>query len=293
VFLLEYAVLAGILYGLYFSLIGIGLNLTFGVLKIVNLAHGDFLMLGGFLAYFLYSALGLSPLWAVPINLVLFVALGGLLYALLIPRLRQSRDPEMASFILFFGLSQAIEALAILAFGNNQRSLPAAAIGPGTISLFGQVFPLSWAAAGAAGLLSVLLLYLYLYHTRLGQATRAVMASREEAVASGLSVGRISALAFGIGLALAAIAGVFAPYLLGGISPNMGVAVTTTSFTVIVIGALGNPVGTVVGGLIYGLALMLMETYASSWATLLPYLLLVITLLIWPSGLLGRRLRSA
>ena len=104
---------------------------------------------------------------------------------------------------------------------------------------------------------------------------------------------RVSAIAFGIGIALAAIAGVFAPFMLGTITPAMGVETTITSFAVIVIGSLGNPLGTVLGGIIYGVSYMLMQTYLSSWANLLPYLLLIAILLVRPSGLLGRQVRRA
>src|ERR1700752_2558318 len=104
--MLTYSFLAGLLFGLYFSLIGLGLNLIFGVMRVVNLAHGDFLMLGAFSAYFLFQLLGISPI--VPILFVLAgcAALGVPLYYLLVPRLIKARDPEMLSIILFFGLAQ-------------------------------------------------------------------------------------------------------------------------------------------------------------------------------------------
>src|SRR5437660_1615440 len=194
--MLTYTLLAGLLFGLYFTLIGLGLNLVFGVMRLVNLVHGGFLMLGAFLAVWLVT-------------------------------------------------------------------------------------------------LSVLFVYLYLYQTRLGYLTRAVMVNREEAIATGIDVHRVSAIAFGVGLALAAVAGVFAPFMLGSITPAMGVDVTVTSFTVIVIGSLGNPLGTVLGGLIYGVSYMFMQSYFSSWANLLPYLLLIAILLVRPSGLLGRQVRRA
>ncbi|MGN6117740.1 MAG: ABC transporter permease subunit, partial [Nitrobacter sp.] len=105
-----YPLVAGVLFGLYFSLVGIGLNLVFGVMRIVNLAHGDFLMLGAFVAFGIYTATGLDPLVGVPVAFVLFCVAGLLLYWVLVPRLQRARDPEMLSFILFFGFSQVIEA---------------------------------------------------------------------------------------------------------------------------------------------------------------------------------------
>ena len=119
------------------------------------------------------------------------------------------------------------------------------------------------------------------------------MVSRDEALATGIDVHFVSAIAFGIGIALAGVAGVFAPFMLGSITPGIGVAINITAFAVIVVGTLGNPLGTVLGGIIYGVSLMLMQTYLSSWANLLPNLLLIAVLLIRPEGLLGRQVRRA
>ena len=307
--MLAYAIFAGLLYGLYFSLVGLGLNLVFGVMRIVNLAHGDFLMLGAYLAFWSYTLTGANPVWAIPICAVVFTIVGLPLYYLLVPRLLKARDPEMLSIILFFGLSQVIEAVATILWGTSERSIPGGELGTalsvivkaltgrtieeGPIDIFGQSFPVAWVMAGAASLMCVLLVYLYLYQTRLGALTRAVMSRRDEALATGIDVHRVSAFAFSIGLVLAAIGGVFAPFMLGSITPAMGVEATVTSFAVIVVGSLGNPLGTVLGGLVYGISYMLVQTYLSTWANLLPYLLLIAILLVRPSGLLGKKVRLA
>jgi branched-chain amino acid transport system permease protein len=307
--MLLYSVLAGVLFGLYFSLIGLGLNLVFGVMRIVNLAHGDFLMLGAFLAFWLFALFAVNPIPVLRIAFAAFVAVGLPLYYLLVPRLLKAKDPEMLSFILFFGLSQVIEAVTTIAFGTSERSIPGDQLGRavaavervfighevenGPVEILGQTFPAAWVASGIASGCAVVLVYLYLYRTRLGYLTRAVMDNREEAVATGINVHRISALAFGIGVGLAAVAGVFAPFMLGSITPAMGGEVTVTAFAVIIIGSLGNPVGTVLGGVIYGVSYMLMQSYYSSWANLLPYVLLIAILLVRPSGLLGRQVRRA
>src|SRR4029077_6127479 len=120
--MLLYSVLAGVLFGLYFSLIGLGLNLVFGVMRIVNLAHGDFLMLGAFLAFWLLALFAVNPIPVLPIVFAVFVAVGLPLYYLLVPRLLKAKDPEMLSFI--FGLSQVIEAVTTIAFGTSERSIP-------------------------------------------------------------------------------------------------------------------------------------------------------------------------
>ncbi len=291
--LLTYALLGGVFYGLYFALVGLGLNLIFGVMRIINLAHGYVLMLGAYGAFYVYSLLGVTPLWSIPMEFVAWLALGIPLYYLVVPRLLRSRDPEMLSFMLFFGVAQAVEAAAVFGFSNNQRSIPGSVFSLHPFQLAGQAFPASWVASAAAGVLGIAGVYLYLYRTRLGYATRAVMLNRDEASAAGVNTHGVSAIAFGVGLALASLAGVFAPFMMGSIQPSMGGPITVVSFAIIVIGGLGNPVGTLAGGLVYGLSLMLMQTYLPSWSTLLPYVLLILILLARPSGLLSRSTRHA
>ncbi len=291
--LLAYAVVGGILYGIFFTLVGLGLNLVFGVMRIINLAHGQFIVLGGYTAWLVTNRIGLNPLWAIPLAVVGAIVIGWPLYRAVVPRLQRSEDPEMLSFILFFGIGQMLEALTVLAFGADQRSLPEDALGGGNLGVFGQQFPDSWWWAAGVSLAALVGLWLYFSRTRLGYATRAVMANREEAVATGIDVRRVSTIAFVAGLALAAIAGVFVPYLLGSVSPDLGGSLTTTAFAIVIIGSLGNPLGTIAGGLVFGLGTMLMQTYYSSWSNVVPYALLLIIVLIRPSGLLGKAVRLA
>jgi len=290
---LAYALATGVIFGLYFALVGVGMNLVFGVMRIVNLAHGDFIMLGAFGAFWLFRSIGLPPPAVVAISFVVFFLIGIPIYYALVPRLFRSKEPEMLSLILFFGLSQTIEAIVAMLFGNSERSIPGRLLGGGPIPLLGQTIPYAWAYAGVVSVLMLAGVYVYLYRTRLGRQTRAIMAQREEAVAIGIDIHRISAIAFGAGCGLAAVAGVFAPFMLGSFTPSLGIPLDLTSFAVIVIGSLGNPLGTVLGGMIFGVSLMLMRTYLSSFADLLPNLVLIGVLLVRPTGLLGRPVRHA
>ena len=294
--MLSYALIGGFMYGLYFGLVGLGLNLIFGVMRIINLAHGDFIMLGAFLTYWLYYLFGFNPLMVIPISLIVFLFFGVFMYYIFVPRLLHSKDPEMLSFILFFGVSQVIEAIIILFFGNNQISVPstifAKMLHVSTFSLFGNIFPISWLIVSVVAIITFASIYFYFFFTKLGYATRAIMANRLEAMVSGIDVHKVSAIAFGIGIAIASLAGVMGFFMIGAAYPSMGTDLTTISFTIIVLGALGNPLGTVIGGLIYGVAIMLMQTYLSSWTNVLPYLLLIFVMLIKPEGLLGRAVRN-
>ncbi len=291
--MLQQAIVSGLVFGLYFTLVGLGLNLIFGVMRIVNIAHGDFLMLGGYAAYWLFTLFGMHPFVAALLVLAVFLAVGWPLYYLIVPRLARARDAEMLSLILFFGLSQVIEALATIAFGTTERSIPGRVLGIGPFSLVGAMMPKAWGISALVSALAVGAVAFYLYRTRLGTLTRAVMVSRDEALASGIDTNRVSAIAFGIGIALAGLAGVFAPFMLGSLTPSMGVDINLAAFAVIVVGSLGNPLGTAIGGMVYGVSLLLMQTYLSSWANLLPNLMLILVLLVWPTGILGREVRRA
>lgn len=291
--MLEYAVLAGLLFGLYFSLVGLGLNLIFGVMRIVNLAHGEFVMLGALIASVLYVTYDLNPIVAAVISLFAFIIIGYPLYYLLVPRLLRSSDPEMLSLILFFGFSQVIVAVTTMVAGPSARSIPGNALGSHPVNILGQIFPAAWVVSAVVSAVAVGLVFLYLYYTGIGRLTRAVMVHRDEALATGIDISKVSGLAFGIGLGLAAVAGSFAPLMLGSFTPASGLDLTIRSFAVIIIGSLGSPLGTVLGGLIYGVSLSFMQTYFSSWADSFPYLLLIVILLVRPSGLLGRKVRHA
>src|ERR1700744_6539538 len=193
--MLIYALVAGVLFGLYFSLVGIGLNLVFGVMRIVNLAHGDILMLGAFVAFGIVTLAGIDPLVAVPLAFVVFLLVGVLLYWVPVPRLQGSVNPEMLSIILFFGLSQVIEAVTTIFAGTSERSIQSRLLGtvfstikvklfgakpdsPGTVQIFGQGFAAPWVSAAGTSLIAIAFVYVYLYRTRLGTLTRAVMSRR-------------------------------------------------------------------------------------------------------------------
>ncbi len=289
--LFEYSIIAGVLLGVFYAFLSMGLNLIFGVQKIINLAHGDMVMLGGFAAWELYYTYHVNPILSVLIVIPFTVVLGLGLYYLLIPRLSGAADMETLSLVLFFGGSQAAEALTTLGLGNNQRNLPVNSIPSHPIHILGQAFSAEgWVAAGVS-LPLLALFFLYLYGTPLGRQTRAVMADANEAAAVGIDAGRVSAISFGIGLALAASSGVMAIFVLGGVSPSEGPGITVIAFAIVVFGSLGNPLGTLLGGVLFGIAYEVAQVYATSWSDLVPFVLVLGVMLLKPQGLLGKRTR--
>lgn len=262
--LFEYAVVAGILFGLFYAFLSIGLNLVFGVQRIVNLAHGDVIMIGGFASWELYYTYHISPLLSVVLVIPPTVLAGFIIYRLIDGPLSRAQDPEMLSLILFFGVSQILEALVTIFLGNNQRSIPDSSLVNAPVHFLGQSYPGVWWIVAGASIPMVGLVILYLYRTKLGTATRAIMADPIEAATVGIDVRKVSAITFGVGLAITASVGAIAPFMIGGVDPSEGVNLTILAFAVIVIGSLGNIGGTVVGGLIFGVAFELAQLYLPS-----------------------------
>ncbi len=291
--LFEYAIVGGILLGIFYALLAVGLNVVYGAQKIINLAHGDIIMLGGYSAWELYNTYHISPILSTAIVIPITVALGYALNRLIAPRLIKSSDPEMLSLILFFGLSEVIQALASLVFGNAARALPVNAIPTSRLVLFGQGYSATWWVSASVILPLLGIFLIFLYRTSIGLQVRAVISDSVEAAVAGINAKRISGIYFGIGFALAACAGVWGIFIYGGVSPTEGPAITITAFAIIVLGSLGNTFGTIVAGIIFGIFYQLAQVYIPSWSNLVPYVLVIATMLIRPQGLFGRRQRIA
>jgi len=290
--LIAYAILTGIFIGLYYSFMALGLNLIFGVLRIVNLAHGDFIMLSAYFAFWIYFFYSFSPLISLLIITPVFFFSGLALYYGIVKKLLKSKDSEMTSFIAFFGLSMAIESLTFIEFGASYRSLPLNFLPISYVTIFG--FPMSFIIIfiGLFSVAAILITFFYLNNTKLGRSTKAMMSSKETAMAYGINISLVFALTFAIGLTITSIAGVFSPYIFGSIYPNEGVLITIIAFSIIIIGGLGNPIGTVFGGLIYGIIISIIDVYVPSWAYMFTFIILVVVIIIKPSGILGVNIRE-
>lgn len=292
--LLLYALIAGLMFGVFFAAVSIGLNLLFGVMRIVNVAQGDMMVWGGYLALTLYEVFHIGPLFAIPLVFVVAVLCGGIAYYGLMPRVLRAPDPSLVSLIVFFGISEILQAVAMIVFGADQRFLPRELLGGDrTVYMFDHAYPVAWFIVGSVSAVIVVLVFAYLYKTRLGYATRAIMSNRGEAASVGINVSRISAINFAIGIGLAAIPGCLVTFIYGNLSPSSGLELTIIAFAVVIIGSMGKPMGALLGGIIYGIATALMQVYLSSWSTFFPNALLLVIMLIRPSGLLGSRAREA
>jgi branched-chain amino acid transport system permease protein len=277
-------VISGVLSGALYAMVALGLALIFGVMRVINIAHGALLMLGAYVTFFLYSQAGLNPFLTVPIAMATLFVVGVLLQKSLVARVVDA--PELSSLLLTFGISIALVNVAQNVFSSDLRAVEYVT-GSWLVGGLALSKPRAIAFVFAAAVTA--LAFLFLKTTRLGKAIRATSQSREVAMVCGVDVARIHLVTFGLASALAAGGGA----LLAGIvaiQPEMGGVWTFKSFLVIVLGGAGNYPGALLGGLLLGLVEQLASLFLTTQLSeVVAYVLLVLVLLIRPTGLLGGR----
>jgi branched-chain amino acid transport system permease protein len=277
-------VISGLLAGSIYAMVALGLGLIFGVMRVLNVAHGPLLMLGAYTTFWLFQRFGLNPYLSILVSMPLLFLLGLALQRVLVRRVVDA--PELSSLLLTFGVSIALVNLAQLAFTSDLRSVEyltgSFLVGPFAISkprLAACAFAIAITAAS----------FVFLRSTRLGKAIRAVSQSREVAQVCGIDVQRIHLLAFGLGSALAAAGGSLVAVMVA-IPPEMGQVYTFQTFLVIVLGGAGNYPGALLGGLLLGLVEQLSSLFLTTQVNeAVAYVLLVLVLLVRPTGLLKGR----
>jgi len=277
-------VISGLLAGALYAMVALGLGLIFGVMRVLNVAHGPLLMLGAYTTFWLFHWIGLNPYVSLLISMPLLFAVGVALQRFLVSRVVDA--PELSSLLLTFGVSIALVNLAQLAFTSDLRSVEFLT---GSFSLGPFAFSKSRIIACGFAVAITLAAFVFLRRTRLGKAIRAVSQSREVAQVCGIDVQRIHLLAFGVASALAAAGGSLVAVMVA-IQPDMGQIYTFKSFLVIVLGGAGNYPGALVGGLLLGLVEQLSSLFLTTQVNeAVAYVLLVVVLLIRPTGILKGR----
>ena len=282
--MLGQVIVSGILAGSLYAMVALGLGLIFGVMRVINIAHGPLLMLGAYTTYFLTTRAGMNPFLTVPVAMAALFVVGVLLQRGLVFRVVDA--PELSSLLLTFGISIALVNLAQLAFTSDLRAveyITGAWVVGGLAVSKPRMIAFLFAAAVTA------LSFVLLQRTRLGRAIRATSQSREVAMVCGVDVARIHMLTFGFASALAAAGGALLAVIVA-IQPEMGGVWTFKSFLVIVLGGAGNYPGALVGGLLLGLVEQVAALFLTTQLSeVVAYVLLVLVLLVRPSGLLGGR----
>jgi branched-chain amino acid transport system permease protein len=281
-------VVLGLLIGGVYVAVGIGFGLVWGVLNIVNLAHGALVIVGAYLTWKLFSAYGLDPFLSLPLDALLLFGLGYALQRLLINRI--IRAPLLFTFLLTFGVNLVIINLLLFLFKSDFRSVTPSYAGAG-LSLGPLVIPYTRLASLVIALLFAGILALILGRTRTGLAIQAVGADRDAAQLVGIDLRHTYALTFAIGAACAGVAGGLIT-LIQAITPTAGEPYTLQAFVVVILGGLGRVSATVVGGLLFGLVEVFAQSIPGSgsvYANAIAFGLLVLVLVTRPQGLLGRR----
>ncbi len=277
-------VISGLLAGSIYAMVALGLGLIFGVMRVLNVAHGPLLMLGAYTTFWLFQWLGLNPYLSLLVTMPALFLVGVLLQGTLVRRVVDA--PELSSLLLTFGVSIALVNLAQLAFTSDLRSVEYLT-GSFVVGSFAISKPRLAACAFAVAITGAS--FVFLRSTRLGKAIRAVSQSREVAQVCGIDVQRIHLLAFGLGTALAAAGGTLVAVMVA-IQPEMGQIYTFKSFLVIVLGGAGNYPGALLGGLFLGLVEQLSSLFLTAQVNeAVAYVLLVLVLLVRPTGLLRGR----
>lgn len=282
--LLAQAALNGLVIGAMYMLMAVGFTLVFGIMRVVNFAHGEFYMLGAFAGFFTYVQ------WEMPFVVCLAIAaitvgiLGMLIERTLI---QPFRSDEMSGMIATLAISVIIQNGAVLLWGPSPRAMPD--IVTGTLAIGPFSFPWSRLVVIVAAALIFVAFWLFMQRTRLGRAMRAVAQDTETALLQGIRVNYIYPLAFGLSVALAALAGA----LMGpvfSVSPFVGLTPMLKAFVVVILGGLGSVPGAVVGGLMLGMIESFTATiFGSLVSDILQLLLVILILLVRPAGLLGQR----
>ena len=282
--------LSGISLGGQYALIAIGYTMVYGILRLINFAHGDVFMCAGLMMVFMCASL---PVYvSIPLMLVLTVLLGFVIERAAYKPLRSA--PRMSVMISAIGVSYLLQNLALLVFGPNPMSFPSFVSIP-SISLFdGQLILTGETIVTVlANIIIMLVLTFFTSHTKMGKAMRAVSEDRSAAELMGIKVNATISLTFAIGSALAAIAGVLLCSTYHTLMPTTGSMPGIKAFTAAVFGGIGSIPGALLGGLLLGIIEILGKAYVSmELGDALVFAVLIIVLLVKPTGLLGKPMRE-
>ncbi|AWN14546.1 branched-chain amino acid ABC transporter permease [Salinisphaera sp. RV14] len=281
--LLLFNIFNGLIIGIFYALMALGLSLILGLNGIINFSHGGFLALGGYIAYSLSPVIGF---WGALIVSPFIVGLLGLVVERVLIRPLYSRDP-LFSLLLTFGLAMIMEDLIRTFWGANGLpfNVPAALSHPLSQTYFFvtgyRVFLVVLA------LLAIGSLFALLRYTRIGVRIRAGNADLETVSALGINIYQLRAINFGVGILFAGLAGVLAAGRLG-LTPTMGASLIMPSFVAIIVGGVGSLLGSLLGGIIIGVAAGIVTTYYPAASDVVIYVIMGVVLVVRPRGLLGQ-----
>ena len=278
------SMLSGILIGGVYALIGIGLTIIFGVMRVINFAHGDVLMIGMYMTYFLFTLLHIDPFVSIVVTIPLMFLFGAFLQKVFINRVLGALPQNQ--ILLTIGMGLVMSNAVMLAFTSDYKIL-STKYSSSSFNILGISISSPLLISFAITIIITVALYWFLYRTDTGQAIRATAQDRGAAQLMGINVKRMSIIAFGMGAALAGTAGaLISPTYY--IFPQVGSVFTLKAFVITVLGGMGSIVGATLGGVLIGIAESVGGVYfGSGWKDVIVFMVFLLVLLFKPSGLLG------
>jgi branched-chain amino acid transport system permease protein len=271
----------GLMLGLTYVLIASGFSLIYGIMRLLNFAHGEFYMLGAFATYLLCEHLGVHYFIAMALSMVIIGILGVLVYHFFFRPFRDEHDP---SLVIALGIAMLIGGLALIIFGEKDKSVTP--VFSGVIQVWGATLSKERVAVILAAIVLMAALTLYIKFSKIGQAMRAVAQDREAAALQGIGVDSTFTLCMGISSALAGAAGaLLAPLFY--VNPFLGMHAVLKALVVVVIGGLGSIPGAIVGGLLLGFVESFGNTFLGDITEILGFIIVMVVLLFRPQGLFG------
>ncbi len=283
----------GISLGSVYAIIALGYTMVYGIAKMLNFAHGDVIMVGGYVVFVLASGMGLPPILAVLISMVVCTVLGMVIERVAYKPLRMAASP-LAVLITAIGVSYLLQNLALLLFGANTKSftsvvtIPAIVLAEGQLTISGETI-----VTIIACIVIMVGLTVFIKKTKAGQAMLAVSEDKGAAQLMGINVNGTIALTFAIGSALAAVAGVLLCSTYPSLTPYTGAMPGIKAFVAAVFGGIGSIPGAMIGGILLGIIEILGKAYISSqMADAIVFAVLIVVLLVKPTGILGKEIQE-
>lgn len=285
--------ISGISLGSVYAIIALGYTMVYGIAKMLNFAHGDVIMIGGFVVFTIVSTLGLPPMLGILVAVVLCTVLGVTIERVAYRPLRMAASP-LAVLITAIGVSYLLQNVALLVFGANTKSftsvvtVPALKLADGALTISGEAI-----VTILAGIIIMVGLTLFVNKTKAGQAMLAVSEDKGAAQLMGINVNGTIALTFAIGSALAALAGVLLCSAYPSLTPYTGAMPGIKAFVAAVFGGIGSIPGAMIGGILLGVIEIFGKAYISSqMADAIVFAVLIIVLIVKPTGILGKNIQE-
>jgi branched-chain amino acid transport system permease protein len=279
-------IISGLLLGGIYALLSVGLSLQYGVARVLNIAHGEFIMVGAFITFWLFSSVNLNPLVSLAISGPVCFILGWIVYTGLFRTLMNASPSldifEGKSMLASFGLLYIIQNIARIIWGSENRGIVFL-----NRTITGWQIPLNRVVALAVVAIIAVILYFFLARTRMGKAIRASTQDRTTAGLMGVNIHRVLAICFALGVALAGMAGTLISTILA-IQTSMGLSYMVIALIVVVLGGLGSISGAMIGGVILGLVSALVTYFQPSFTMIAYYVIFILLLLVRPKGIMGK-----